>query len=80
MIIYNSLMSTRVEIIILSNLMAMSFMLLLMPSILSILQEMIINRSESLDFEFIDLNDIPDNLAKSHKPIISDFINKFMTK
>ncbi|AWP30755.1 NUDIX hydrolase [Paenibacillus sp. Cedars] len=42
--------------------------------------EMIINRSESLDFEFIDINDIPDNLAKSHRPIISDFINKFMTK
>lgn len=42
--------------------------------------ELIVNRSESLDFEFIDLNEIPDNLAKSHKPIIRDFINSFIAK
>lgn len=42
--------------------------------------ELIVNRSESLEFEFIDLNEIPDSLAKSHKPIIRDFINSFILK
>jgi ADP-ribose pyrophosphatase YjhB (NUDIX family) len=37
--------------------------------------ELLVNRSESLDFEFINLNEIPDNLAKSHKPIIKDFLS-----
>ncbi|MGC6587011.1 NUDIX hydrolase [Paenibacillus sp. Dod16] len=37
--------------------------------------ELLVNRSESLDFEFINFNEIPDNLAKSHKPIIKDFLS-----
>ncbi|MDL1163413.1 NUDIX hydrolase [Yersinia pestis] len=42
--------------------------------------ELNVNRSESLDFEFINISHIPDNLAKSHKPIIRDFINDFISK
>lgn len=39
--------------------------------------EMIINREESQDFKFFPLDEIPENLAKSHKTIINEFISKF---
>ena len=38
--------------------------------------EVTINDSESLSFEWVDINDLPDNIARTHSEIINDYISE----